>query len=621
VETAAAYLLNFQSISRNDLSRLVSQTSIYSSLTEQMRNTFLGFIDRVISFNNQADLNPTVSARNIFQALELMKSDDKALQFSLLIDGLNLTHSELFPRVLSDNQIYDLVRAQCLTLAKKANIPESILPEIRIFSTEPSDPSKKSDEISKGTYNTYNNVLSINAAVCQSLAEIESTVAHEFKHFQDFLEMKKLAIQHYDLFERTIYEVADDHAKAQDLALVNYQYPISANDLFFVVGVIFQTGYDRLNQSPLLAIVKATIAILQDQKLDLNTPVNSDEFLKINKEKIEIQLNLDREVSSTVPLVIEAFNRASTRDKYAYLTKLDDHQTLKAMSLLKGVIQVYYSIAKKLPYNNNLPYYNSEEETLARISQNSFSFKKLLETNPELKQKVSNRPNQGKSIDLQPQEWVEDLCKSVMGERLVQLATKIKADSIFLRLSRTMRKERGLAGENIISLINFLKNIDQNPVGNPFQEYLTSSDQESLLNNSNLSDLLEGIQSEQFSELEKELSRIKDFASKNGFSLHARIFDSRKLFRTIGTTAPLAPVPQLQFIVRKALYSLESSGIDVQQINKSISEADYLAAFVAAWNLGQKEEQMLTYLNEYIETLQKLAKYRSIFLNSQAFSH
>jgi len=62
-----------------------------------------------------------------------------------------------------------------------------------------------------------------------------------------------------------------------------------------------------------------------------------------------------------------------------------------------------------------------------------------LNKNPDLKAKIKNRPNR-QPIDTQNDEWLEDLKKTQDGKNLLKYATNLRANSLLLQVSKSLKE-------------------------------------------------------------------------------------------------------------------------------------------------------------------------------------
>ena len=625
--------LFFQTISRDSLRELVLSMP-ERPFTSQVKQDFFISLDEVIQLGSNSDQNPTIKAEHILDAINLLRLQHSNVHTTDFVESLNNAYKNKFGVVVSPDEIKNISRKLVDELAKKANIPLELLPEIQLVddsSCTNQGLASTSETGKSGSYNSDANIIFIYPSNLQSRTTLASTVAHEFRHFLNDLEVRKLKIQEPEIFYRTIHKLAEEQQTGKDLALGYWAGAISAEDLLQVVN-------HQVTSNELAACVKRKLnQYIMEQirkviKLDFKKTVNPVDFLHQHQSNLaaslsesEVQaIEKHNPVATIVNVIatsiIEDFNRNSIREKYAGLSKLDASQTSKAVKLSKGLIQAKFERSKlKDPKYNRELYLLNEEEVSARLYENTNNLRMLLKQNLDLCSLLRNRPNPDASVDKQPESWLNELSLTLKGQRLLELVTSIRAHSLLLCLSRDLRQGTVILEEDISKLIDRLKEIDQQtPDDHPFGKDAVIGVLQYGLDTNNhekVSQFEEAVNPKSL-RLENELLRLNRFAVSHGFmlplgsdfgrnkatSLRRPLLDFNvEYFRdqSISTLNKSSKLPLIQYIVLRARESMREQKLDISGLESDCIKGEYRAALIKAWNLGEKEDKLRAYVKEW----------------------
>lgn len=427
------YYLNFQQITQGDLNQIIERTRWKHCLHNGSNLQAFNQLQR--SFVTDQPTTP-FSSSDVLKAIELAGFKHSDCKLKSLIVDLNEYYSG---GTTSDEEIRLLGIELCKQLGSQAGLPLEILPTIQVKK------SRKAEQIGviRGSYNSVDNIITLYAPYCQSYRELTYIVAHEFQHFIDDLETRKLQLQNPALAHQTACELWLEQVQGRDLALTHWGLTFS--EMEFENHLIFCSLLNKELQQTCIQLMQLDSRQL-DNSITLDRVINPETFIATHIDTLNtVYKRPVKEDSMSVVFInsfLKRFNEASPRDRYAHLSKLGSNQARKAAKLLKGRLQSQTELSKKADsrYTPAL-YWLNEEEIIARMSGYAQALKSLLKNNVEFKDQLRSRPLKGQSLDEQPVKWIEMLSSTVIGEDILNLATLIKIDSVQLALSRQLRQE------------------------------------------------------------------------------------------------------------------------------------------------------------------------------------
>ena len=347
----------------------------------------------------------------------------------------------------SNNKFESLLNQELENLMKRTRLPLAMKPKIIINSPKNFFFDRASRSYTLASYDTEENVIEINSEYAKNITVINEFLNHEFKHFLDSLEIKKLEYQEPEILMENIEEFLRELQQGKVLAFQDRD--IDLNELKNYLINQFpevQKLVKSYQENPYLRLIdKEIIKKLQEisqyqlEKLEIPESIDLENFKKQYLEQIQSKFTseaLFKELIETrIDYILKDFNNSNSRDKYAYLTKLNTSKIPKATNHLKGFLE---HLANCADYQQNT-YEKSQDEASARILEYSFLIKDLLNKNPDLKAKIQARPNRQKPIDTQNEEWLEDLKKTQDGNNLLKYATNLRANSLLFQVSKSLK--------------------------------------------------------------------------------------------------------------------------------------------------------------------------------------
>jgi len=597
--------LHFANINRNDLNSLV--TSINSpSWTEENKSRFLSFIDQVIKYDPTRDINPSVNSKNIFEALILLKKTDPLMKFKMMINSLNEGYKSQFPNYYDDYFINQFVNDEMKRLAVKHGIPFEVLPNIQLFA--PLNINNSPNDCFVAGYQMNINVIFLDSDTLQSPERLISSLNHEFKHFLDSLEVKKLKLHNPDIFMATVDEFILEHSQGLDLALYSFKNQIPSNHL---LGLI---GFGSQSMPQLDPHLDKTILDLIFKKLRSIDSKDFESFSFTSKDIQEIIQTTDSslkqgqvfsytlgEIRERVEHLTNRFSNSSNLDRYLYFQNMDENQINKSKKLLKATLQNLFS--NTIKSNSFYSYVLNEDEASARIYEASMNLRRLIADHQELKDVFKTRAYPNLALDLHPLDWLEELSQTVIGERAIEQVTSIRANSKLLQLSRSLRSqapiqvnlhsfleslksldlicEQSISSDEPIEFILLLKNFSQNKINFLSDNSGLTYDHKRLINSIPVSHCDFG-----FSEIDAIA------IAQNPIQIDIQ-YDNPSVIH------PNTSMSLVSYVVFRARQNLSESSIDVSPINEFIREGNYKSALIYAWNQGQREDEINSFINDW----------------------
>jgi hypothetical protein len=355
-----------------------------------------------------------------------------------------------------------LMRIELEHLMQKTGLPRAIIPDLKIENPGTILFHQLSNYHLKASYHPEENRIRINPKNKLNITVVNEWLNHEFKHFLDSIEIKKLEIQDPELFVKTIEEFAREYQQGKVLALGNWNLDPNSlkKQLFDLYPEILELTNSYQEKPQLRMIDKEIIRYLQKSTQDQLEQKNMPEFIDIDSFKNEyldeiysnVQGKLNQEavskelIAERIKNIIDKYNNANNRDKYAYLAKLNESRLKKAQKLLHGFLEFQAN-----DYNINT-YQISQDEASARILEYSYGIRNLLSTNDKLRKKIQNRPDKTKPLEMQEPQWLEELGRIRNGKELLKYSTNLRANSLLLQISKSLKQQ---ISEEDLELLKF----------------------------------------------------------------------------------------------------------------------------------------------------------------------
>ena len=597
--------LHFANINRNDLTSLVTSIN-RPSWSEENKSRFLSFIDQVIRYDPTQDINPSVNSKNIFDALTLLKKTDPLMKFKMMINSLNEGYKSQFPNYYDDDFINQFVNDEMKRLAVKHGIPFEVLPNIQLFAPLHNNNSPKDCFVAG--YQMNINVIFLDSDTLQSPERLISSLNHEFKHFLDSLEVKKLKLHNPDIFMATVDEFILEHSQGLDLALYSFKNQIHPNALLRLIGFGSQSMLQldsHLDKTILDLIFKKLRSI--DSKDFESFTFTSEDIQEITHsthsslEQSQQHFYTLAETRERVEQLTNRFSNSSNLDRYLYFQNMDENQINKSKKLLKATLQNLFS--NTIESDSLSSYDLNEDEASARIYQASMNLRGLIADHKELKDVFKTRPYPNLALDLQPLDWLEEISQTVIGERAIEQVTSIRANSKLLQLSRSLRSQAPIQ-VNLHSFLESLKSLDLHyealiQEGKPieFIQLLKNFSQNNikfLSDNSGLTydhkRLIDSIPVSHW---------VFGFSEIDAISIAQNPIQIDIQYDNPSVIHPNTSMSLVSYVVFRARENLSKSNIDVSPINEFIREGNYKSALIYAWNQGQREDEINSFINEW----------------------